>query len=196
MSKELTVLVPTRNENDNIVPLVDGIVAGLPQGGEIIFADDRDDATPERIRAVPRGAARTRIPRFAAVGLSGLIVNQGLLIGLVEGAHLHYVAAALAGFLGSTAWNFALTERWVFPGGGRTSRSSRLLRFCGMNTAAFAVQAPLLVALTNELRLPYAFSNAVALAVLVAARYLVSDQFIWRAPTLSIVPLQLESGSK
>jgi len=148
------------------------------------------------VSAVPSRATRTRLPRFAAVGLSGLILNQALLIGLVEGARVHYLAAALAGFLGSTVWNFALTERWVFPGGHRTSRSARLLLFFGMNTAAFAVQAPLLVALTNELHLPYALSNAVALAVLVAARYLVSDQVIWRTPTLSVVPLQLESGSK
>lgn len=146
--------------------------------------------------ALPGTAIRTRLPRFAAVGFSGLIVNQGLLIGLVEGLGLHYVVGALAGFLGSTLWNFALTERWVFPGVSRTSRAARLTQFCAMNTAAFAVQAPLLVALTNELRLPYALSNAVALSVLVAARYLLSDQLIWSTRTLSVVPLPLESGSE
>lgn len=145
--------------------------------------------------AAPRRAARTRLPRFALVGLSGLIVNQALLIGLVELGRVHYLAAALAGFLGSTLWNFALTERWVFPDGGQASRSTRLLLFCGMNTAAFLVQAPLLVALTNELHLPYALSNAVALGVLVAARFCVSDQFIWNTRSLSVVPLPLESGS-
>lgn len=56
MSEELTVVVPTRNENDNIAPLVDRIVAALPRGGEIIFVDDSDDATPEQIRAVAQAA--------------------------------------------------------------------------------------------------------------------------------------------
>lgn len=56
MSEELTVVVPTRNEHDNIAVLVHRIVTGLPRGGEIIFVDDSDDATPEQIRAVAPSA--------------------------------------------------------------------------------------------------------------------------------------------
>ena len=50
---DLTVVVPTRNEIDNIAPLVarlDSALAGVR--AEILFVDDSDDDTPERVREV------------------------------------------------------------------------------------------------------------------------------------------------
>jgi dolichol-phosphate mannosyltransferase len=52
---ELAVLVPTRNEADNIEELlrrISAAVAGIPT--EIVFVDDSDDDTPAVIRAVAR----------------------------------------------------------------------------------------------------------------------------------------------
>src|SRR5689334_13336687 len=50
---DLTVVVPTRNEVDNIAPLVarlDTALAGVR--AEILFVDDSDDDTPDRVREV------------------------------------------------------------------------------------------------------------------------------------------------
>jgi putative flippase GtrA len=55
VSPELTVIIPTRNEVDNIVPLLDRLsdaLAGTP--AEILFVDDSDDETAEKIAAVGR----------------------------------------------------------------------------------------------------------------------------------------------
>ncbi len=64
----VSIIVPTRHEADNIEPLVDGIALEaarspvlLHRSIEILFVDDSDDTTPERVEAVaaamPHGGA-------------------------------------------------------------------------------------------------------------------------------------------
>src|SRR5688500_3666000 len=53
---QLCVIIPTRNEADNVEPLLGRLVAalaGIP--AEIIFVDDSDDDTPERVLDEGRG---------------------------------------------------------------------------------------------------------------------------------------------
>jgi dolichol-phosphate mannosyltransferase len=53
IATDVAIVVPTRNEADNVAPLVHRLDSALNgQRVEIIFVDDSDDATPERIRAV------------------------------------------------------------------------------------------------------------------------------------------------
>ena len=55
MAARLSVLVPTRNEADNVAPLVERLERCLLDTGcEVVFVDDSDDDTPER------GSARRR----------------------------------------------------------------------------------------------------------------------------------------
>lgn len=57
---ELTIVVPTRNEADNIGPLVARLDAALGEArARILFVDDSDDHTPERIAHVAASSART-----------------------------------------------------------------------------------------------------------------------------------------
>lgn len=54
---ELTIVVPTRNESDNIPGLVAGLDRVLREvRAEIVFVDDSDDRTPETIAAVAADA--------------------------------------------------------------------------------------------------------------------------------------------
>jgi dolichol-phosphate mannosyltransferase len=80
----LSILVPTRNEADNVVPLVERLDAAL--GGltaEVIFVDDSDDATPSVVEGAAqarRGRAPLQIsllhrpPGARAGGLGGAVV--------------------------------------------------------------------------------------------------------------------------
>jgi Glycosyltransferases involved in cell wall biogenesis len=47
----LAVVIPTRNEVENIRPLLDELDAVLPEETEIIFVDDSTDETPARSRS-------------------------------------------------------------------------------------------------------------------------------------------------
>ena len=78
---ELTILVPTRDEADNIAPLLGRIEAatGLRRV-EVIFADDSDDDTPDRIsQYAERTALAIRLlhrpPSERTGGLGGAVVS-------------------------------------------------------------------------------------------------------------------------
>jgi dolichol-phosphate mannosyltransferase len=52
---ELTIIVPTRNETDNVLPLLERLSAAVPSSTDVLFVDDSDDDTPDVVEA-----ARTR----------------------------------------------------------------------------------------------------------------------------------------
>jgi len=78
---ELTVVVPTFNEHDNIVPLLDRlntVLAGI--AWEVIFVDDDSpDGTAEAVREASRRDSRVRcIQRMGRRGLAGACI-EGIL---------------------------------------------------------------------------------------------------------------------
>lgn len=83
---DLTVIVPTRDEADNVDPLLDRIAAATGRRTiEVLFVDDSEDDTPERIRAraaagpgsrnsEPRIRLLHRDPGGRVGGLGGAVV--------------------------------------------------------------------------------------------------------------------------
>ena len=62
----VTVLVPTRNEGDNVNRLLLRLAAHFAETGrsyEVLFVDDSDDDTPELIRAAGSWWASRRVRR-------------------------------------------------------------------------------------------------------------------------------------
>jgi len=124
-----------------------------------------------------------RLVRFGLVGASGLVVNQLVFWGLTDSVGIHYVASAGFATLGSTLWNFSLTEKWVF--GDRASGQSarhRLAQFLLVNTTALLLRVPLLVLLTWALAGAYLLSNMLTLLALSLLRFLLADSWIWADP--------------
>ena len=124
-----------------------------------------------------------RLSRFALVGLSGIPVNMLLLYLLTDVAGVYYIASAILATQGSTLWNFALTERYVFKdrGGAGRGRPLRLGQFLIVNNAALGLRVPMLFVLTSMLGMHYLVSNLLTLVVLTVLRFVVSDGWIWRA---------------
>jgi dolichol-phosphate mannosyltransferase len=118
--------------------------------------------------------------RFAAVGASGIVVNQLVLWLWVAGARGHYLLGAVVATQASSTWNFCLTERWVFPAAGARRLGSRFLLFLGMNNSTLLLRIPALALLTSFLGINYLVSNLLTLVVLFLLRFLVSDRLIWR----------------
>lgn len=72
----LTVVVPTRNEAGNIVPLLDR----MPEVDKVLFVDDSDDDTPQVIQLAATEASVKvelihRVPGERHGGLSGAVVD-------------------------------------------------------------------------------------------------------------------------
>lgn len=81
MAARLSVLVPTRNEADNVAPLVERLERCLRDTGcEVVFVDDSDDDTPDRVRQVAESAAVgvlliARPPGARDGGLGGAVIE-------------------------------------------------------------------------------------------------------------------------
>jgi dolichol-phosphate mannosyltransferase len=127
------------------------------------------------------GELSARMGRFGLVGVSGLLVNTLALAALSDLVGLWYVVAAAIATQVSTAWNFALTELWVF-GDRRHARAGmrRLVMFFAVNNVALALRAPILIGLTEGLGVHYLASNFISLLVVFVARFTLADLWIWK----------------
>jgi dolichol-phosphate mannosyltransferase len=124
-----------------------------------------------------------RFARFGAVGLSGLVINTLLLAVLAGQLNMYYVLAAIVATQGSTLWNFALTEWWVFKEQASAKhRIRRLLKFALVNDLALGLRGPLLILFTEAFRINYLVSNVLSLFALTILRFGIADSWIW-APT-------------
>jgi putative flippase GtrA len=162
-----------------------------PPGHEIVLPSlGRPDASVRRLlRATLRYASFPGLVaflRFALVGLSGVIVNLGILATTLSLSARH-PSAALQATAETTAtqvailWNFALTELWVFPTG--ETRAPRWLRLGGYWLASMitlGVQLPLTAALVRLFPVDYLVATALALAVLVVGRFVVCRVVLYR----------------
>lgn len=75
---ELTVVIPTYNERENVEPLLERLAAGLRGiAWECIFVDDDfPDGTAEKVRAIARADPRVRcIQRIGRRGLSTAVIE-------------------------------------------------------------------------------------------------------------------------
>lgn len=93
-----------------------------------------------------------RILRFAAVGLSGVVVNLGTLFILSEGLRIEdRVSSAIAIEL-SILSNFLLNNAWTFADKNEQARrtfSNRLLHYNLVSLVGFAIQFVTFIALTS-----------------------------------------------
>ncbi len=120
--------------------------------------------------------------RFAVVGVSGLVVNQVLLVAITEVLFVFYLVSALIATLGSSTWNFFWIERWAFASRRpRRTLQGRYLGFMGLNLALLVLRIPLLWLLTEFGRVDYAISNLLTLVAFFAVRLAVSERWLWRA---------------
>ena len=128
------------------------------------------------------GDGSRRIGRFVTVGLSGLVVNTAALALFTEYGGLHYLWSAVLATQASTAWNFALTELWVFKNREHGRHAVlRLGSFWAMNNLALWVRGPALYLLTSSLGLHYLLSNFITLGALTVVRYAFADTWIWKS---------------
>ncbi|MBA7590618.1 hypothetical protein ES708_32745 [subsurface metagenome] len=124
-----------------------------------------------------------RFLKFGAVGLSGIIVNQGLLWSLTEFAGLMYYVSALFAIEASIISNFVLNDYFTFAD-RRTGKGKsflvRLLKFNVTCLAGAAIQYGLLLLFTGVLGIHYLISNHIAIAVAFLWNYFMSSWWTWK----------------
>jgi len=121
-----------------------------------------------------------RVVKFGLVGATGLVVNTALLALFSGVLGVHYLLGAALATQGSTAWNFFITDIWVFR--DRVPGRAKLRRF-GMfwvlNNVALLIRWPVLWVLTDLVGIQYLISNLITLLLVMAGRYALSEFWIW-----------------
>jgi dolichol-phosphate mannosyltransferase len=121
-----------------------------------------------------------RFIRFAVVGLSGLVINSIALTLFTELFHVFYLLSAILATQISTAWNFFLTEFWVFNDRQQASPVwTRLAGFYMINNALLAVRGPMLSGMVEWLGLNYVIANLISIGLGTLLRYAVADKLLW-----------------
>lgn len=138
---ELTIVVPTYNEADNVRPLVAKLTAALADiPHEIIFVDDNSpDGTAEVVRALGRENPSVRcIRRIGRRGLSsacveGMLAGHGEVVAVIDGdlQHDETVLPKLFELVSSGQADLAVGSRYVDGGSAEAfsdirSKGSRL----------------------------------------------------------------------
>ena len=126
------------------------------------------------------GRLVARFGRFGVVGATGLLINTLLLAVLAGPLGVGYIAAAILATQGSTLWNFALTEAWVFSDRShKRGFGQRMGMFFFMNNVALPLRIPILFVLTTGLGIHYLVSNILPLVALTVLRFAIADRMIW-----------------
>ena len=133
MTLGLAIVLPTRNERDNLAPLVARIDAALgPDGWEVIVVDDDSpDGTAEAARALALADRRVRVlQRFGRRGLAsaaieGMCATAAPLVAVMDADHQHDPALlpAMRAAVESGACDVAVASRFV-AGGSAAGLSS------------------------------------------------------------------------
>jgi dolichol-phosphate mannosyltransferase len=122
---------------------------------------------------------------FAAVGISGILVNSLALWVLSDPAALglNYMLGAVLATQVSTTWNFFLVDRVVYSGTKKRHAWQRYLLFSATNNLVLLVRIPLLALLVSVLGVNYLIANVLTLAVSFVVRFMTSDRLIYRLET-------------
>jgi len=124
-----------------------------------------------------------RFAKFCLVGLSGVLINMGLLWLLTEFAGLFYLLSAAISIETSILSNFTLNDYFTFPDRrlpGAKSFVSRLLKFNLVSLAGLALNMGVLGLLTEVFGVYYLLSNLCGIAVATLWNYLVNTWWTWR----------------
>ncbi|HSW57144.1 MAG TPA: glycosyltransferase family 2 protein [Dehalococcoidales bacterium] len=125
----------------------------------------------------------TRIGKFLIVGLSGVVVNQGLLWLLTHFGGLKYYFSALIAIEASIISNFIFNNYFTFADrskGGKASFITRLLKFNLTCAAGAVIQYGILLLLTEVAGINYLISNLIGILVAFVWNYLLSTLWTWK----------------
>jgi len=157
---------------------------GTRSGGESkLNARQQIDYLRHVYSLMQRKGELRRFFKFCLVGLSGVLVNIGLLWLLTEFAGLFYLLSAAISIESSIISNFVLNDYFTFSDRRSPQAKSfinRLLKFNLVSLAGLAINMGVLGLLTEVFGVYYLLSNLCGIAVATLWNYLVNTWWTWR----------------
>ena len=124
----------------------------------------------------------SRLLKFGIVGLSGVVINMGVLYILSEDVRLPYFISSLMAIELSILTNFVFNLHWTW----RDRKNElpvwrKLFRYhIGVAGTAYLVNYVILVGLTEWGGIQYMISNLVGIGVGTIANYVISDRWTFK----------------
>ena len=117
--------------------------------------------------------------KFAIVGASGVLVNEGLLYIFVDWLHLNMFVSSLIAIQTAIVTNFMFNTLWTFKDIKLDSLFKGFLKFESVCILGATVNFILLVVLTTTLGIYYLISNLIAIMIAFIVNYFGSKEIVW-----------------
>ena len=134
--------------------------------------------TETLLREATRGSHWAQLSRFAAVGVSGYLVNLAV-YALALDARLDYRAAAAVAFAVAVVNNFAWNRLWTFRE-ARGHVGGQAFRFLLTSCAAFVLSLAALSVLVRDVGTPKLLAQAIAIAAVTPVSFLANKLWSFR----------------
>lgn len=125
-----------------------------------------------------------RLASFGIVGITGIVVNMGILWILTHFANIHYALASPIAIELSIINNFIWNDRFTWRG-RRTAHNLNiwhgLFRFNLVSWIAGSINWFLLVTFTEGLDLYYLWANLLAIALASAINFILNEKWTFKA---------------
>jgi len=119
-----------------------------------------------------------RFIKFNIVGLSGVVVNEGLLV-LLASSGVYYLYASAVAIEVSIITNFIFNDFWTFRDRRHGHAAARFLKFNALMLVGLVVNLVILYLGTDFVHVNYALSNLAGIAVAFLVRYWLSVRYAW-----------------
>jgi len=124
-----------------------------------------------------------RLVKFGLVGASGIVVNEGLLFFLVEGAALGPLVASPIAIEASIISNFLLNTGWTFrKSRNRSPHRVKFLKFQGITLVSLAINYAAFAFLHAYANMHYLLANLFGIVLAFFWNYFVNVRWTWREP--------------
>ncbi len=134
-------------------------------------------------RNAPAREEWVTIIKFGLVGLTGIVVNEGILIGLKEYARFSIPAASVVAIELSILSNFFLNDLWTFRSDRDrviAGRGRRLLSFQFVSVGGAIINFAILNALAFLVGVDYRVANIIGILVAFAWNFFVNRNLTWK----------------
>jgi dolichol-phosphate mannosyltransferase len=133
-------------------------------------------------------AGAMRFLKFGLVGLSGVLVNEGLLWLLTENFGLYYLLSAAIAVETAIITNFILNDIWTFRDRrtpGNRSLLGRGLKFNLVSLGGLGINIAILWTVTEVVGISYLISNLIGIAGATLWNFTINTLWTWRAKPYS-----------
>ncbi len=123
----------------------------------------------------------TRILKFSIVGVSGILVNMGILFILTEYFHILYLISSIIAIEISIISNFLLNDIWTWKDRIKKKFIYRFVQYhISVGITAVLVNWGILFILTELFGVYYLISNLIGIGVGTLSNYIINDLWTFR----------------